>query len=128
MSAVLGFTSARSGGVGMSKPSIERRRYKRHPICCPVTIHDEHRSDPLKSQAVNVSDGGLLLAVEPTYVPPMDHQIEIKLMVPRSTANTHMLEEFQLKARVARHEMLASNDLVGVALQFQPATDLGLEV
>ena len=51
----------------------------------------------------------------------------ISFAVPRSTANTYMLEDFSAQARVLRHQPLRNADLAGVAVQFVQPIDLGLE-
>jgi hypothetical protein len=111
----------------MANGLLERRVHKRLGLSCPIMLSGEHEAQPLKSKTINVSNGGVFLAVPVHQVPSHGASVSLRLLVPRSTPNTYMLEEFQSQAKVLRHEMLKDNTQVGVALVFDRKIDLGLE-
>jgi c-di-GMP-binding flagellar brake protein YcgR len=86
------------------------------------------KEEVVRAKAVDVSDGGAMLAVPIKVVPHLSERVRVVLSVPRETPNTRMVEEVSCEARVVRHQPLEDNEVVGVALQFQPAQTLGLEV
>lgn len=110
---------------------IERRQNKRFAIRCGAAVLASPGQAAIKVRTINVSDGGALLEVPVASVPPQacpGESIEVTLSVPRSTANTYMVEQLASPARVIRHEMLNDNSLVGLALQFLRPLELGIEV
>jgi c-di-GMP-binding flagellar brake protein YcgR len=107
--------------------AAERRQDKRFPLACPVVLLDDEKDSPLKARTVNVSDGGLLLSMPSEAAPEQDRRLTVRLLVPRSTPNTYMLEEFVGQARVLRHQELA-DDSSAVAVQFVKRLRLDLEV
>ena len=111
----------------MAKNGAERRRHKRHRIACPLSILRFGAAEPLTGKTLDVSDGGAILAIPIKAVPRVSERVKVVLGVPRSTANTYMLEEVPCEARVVRHQPMDDNSVVGVALQFSPALDLALE-
>ena len=116
----------------MAKSAVERRRHKRHRIPCPVRLlrssKDKANGEVVRGKTLDVSDGGAMLAVPIKAVPHLSERVRVVLSVPRETPNTRMVEEVSCEARVVRHQPLEDNEVVGVALQFQPAQTLGLEV
>ncbi|HUT60516.1 MAG TPA: PilZ domain-containing protein [Phycisphaerae bacterium] len=111
----------------MVRRASERRKHTRHALACPVSLSREDEKLLAQSKTVNISDGGALVAVPSKSVPRLDQKVALVFSVPRSTANTYMLEEFTGRARIVRHQPLTDNDQVGVAIQFLPAMSLGLE-
>ena len=111
----------------MSQRGIERRRHKRFALGCPITLADAEGTEGLKSKTVNVCDGGAFLAVPAKVVPPKDRKLTVRLLVPRTTPNTYLLEEFTSEAHVVRHDMLEDNASVGLALRFTQPLTLDLE-
>ena len=116
----------------MAKSVAERRRHKRYRVPCPASLlragKGSQKEEAVQARAVDLSDGGAMLAVPIKAVPHVSEKVRVVLNVPRETPNTRMLEEFTCEARVVRHQPLEDNTVVGVALQFQPAQSLGLEV
>ena len=112
----------------MAKSTAERRKHKRHRIACPLSILRSGAKEPLQGKTLDVSDGGAILPIPIKAVPRVSERVRVVLAIPRSTANTYMLEEVPVEARVVRHQPMEDNSVVGIALQFSPAQDLGLEV
>ena len=105
----------------------ERRRYKRLPLACPVSLNDAGGEPVGQSRGLNISDGGMLLPLPPERAPEAGSQVRATFSVPRSTPNTFLLEEFSCKAFVVRQEP-ENERSCQVALRFEPPLDLGLEV
>jgi len=95
---------------------------------CPVVLTGGDDEPLASAKTLNVSDGGALVPIPPEEVPACGTEVSIRLSVPRSTPNTHMLEEFSCRGRILRHQPLASDRLAGVAMQFVKPQELSLEV
>ena len=72
--------------------------------------------------------GGVLLPIPIKVVPRVSERVRVLLAIPRTTPNTHMVEEVLCEARVVRHQPMENDEVVGVALQFQAPLTLGIEV
>ena len=101
----------------MSDSGTERRAYKRFAMPCPSQVANPDAAESVKGKALNVSDGGMFLAMPVRDLPPQDTTVRVRFSVPRSTPNTYMLEDFACKAQVVRHEALTDDSLAGVALK-----------
>ena len=112
----------------MGKTAKERRKYKRTQLTCPARLLDGEGNVLAKSTTSNLSDGGAFLAVPIDHLPRRGSRLTIGLSVPRSTANTYMLEEFSSPARVVRHEPMQDDTLAGVGVRFDGPIQLQLEV
>jgi c-di-GMP-binding flagellar brake protein YcgR len=112
----------------VGKSAVERRKFKRHNIGCAVALQRPASQGPVASKTVDVSDGGALLVIPIKNVPRLSERVNVVLALPRSTANTYMVEEVACEARVVRHQPMEDDEVVGVALQFNPVQKLGLEV
>jgi c-di-GMP-binding flagellar brake protein YcgR len=110
--------------------AAERRKYKRHRLACVVALHRHSAGEAVKSKTLDVSDGGAMLTIpiKNVSVPKVNERVRVVLALPRSTPNTFMIEEVTCEARVIRHQPMEDDDVVGVALQFSAAQNLGLEV
>ena len=60
-------------------------------------------------------------------VPGLRQEVHTCVAVPRTTSNTHILEDFELDATVVRHHAMQDANLVAVALRFCSAADLNME-
>jgi c-di-GMP-binding flagellar brake protein YcgR len=112
----------------VGKSAVERRKHKRHKLGCAVALQMRSAAEAVKSKVMDVSDGGALLTIPIKSVPRLSERVKVVLALPRSTANTYMVEEVSCDARVVRHQPMEANDVVGVALEFSPPQNLGLEV
>ena len=116
----------------MAKSVAERRRHKRYRVPCPASLlragKGSQKEEAVQARAVDLSDGGAMLAVPIKAVPHVSEKVRVVLNVPRETPNTRMLEEFSCEARIVRHQMLVDNSYAGVALQFVSTQPLALEV
>ena len=90
-------------------------------LACPVVL-----DGPVKGTCINVSDGGVLVPLEPSAAPPVGNHVKLRLAVPRSTPNTYMPEQILALARVIRHEADGQDGQFAVAFQFDPPLNLGL--
>jgi c-di-GMP-binding flagellar brake protein YcgR len=93
-----------------------------------VLLHDDSRDSPVKTRTIDVSDGGVYLTAPTSQASEPGKQVALKLLVPRSTPNTYMLEEVNAQATVIRHDALKDNSRVGVAMRFMSPQQLNLEV
>jgi c-di-GMP-binding flagellar brake protein YcgR len=118
------------GSKMVAKHTVERRRHKRHRVSCLAKMlrESKDKSEAVKTRSIDLSDGGAMLAIPIKVVPRISEKIRVVLSVPRETPNTRMVEDFSCEARVIRHQPLRDNEVVGVAVQFQPTVRLGLEV
>ena len=113
----------------MATRNTERRRHKRYPLPCPARISTGTGSQEAQGRTVNVSDGGVFVAVPLSWpLPACDEAVDVVFSLPRSTPNTYMLEEVRSTARVLRHQPLKNDRLAGLALQFAKPLDLAVEV
>jgi hypothetical protein len=112
----------------MSSRAAERRRHKRQALACPVIVASPHGRVLGQTKAINLSDGGVYIPLPLDSVPTPSSRVKLVISVPRTTANTYMLEEFNCSARVLRHHPLLDEKLAGVALQFVESVQFGLEV
>ena len=112
----------------MSEMSKERRRHKRFKLTCPTVLADSRGRELLRTRTLDVSDGGLLLAVPRGNLMPVGEAVQVGLQVPRETPNTRMLEDVRAEAWVVRHQELPGSDDVGLTLIFAQPLSLELEV
>lgn len=111
----------------MGTRATERRRHRRFEVACPTTLLAPAVGEA-KATSVNVSDGGMLLAIPSARLPRPGEQVELRFRVPRRTPNTFLLEAFSCRARVVRHEGTPEVSDHAVGLEFQAPLDLGIEV
>jgi len=111
----------------MAKQSIDRRLHKRLDLACLTAVRAGQAQTLADGRTINISDGGMLLAVPAKALPARGSRVELVFSVPRSTPNTYMLEEFRSPARVVRHQPLKERGLTGLALQFAKPLDMVLE-
>jgi c-di-GMP-binding flagellar brake protein YcgR len=112
----------------VGKSVDERRKHKRHRVSVVIALQRPASAEPLKSKTLDVSDGGAMLTIPIKNVPKLSERVRVLLSLPRSTANTYMVEEVACDARVVRHQPMEADDVVGIALQFSATQNLGLEV
>jgi len=104
--------------------SAERRQHQRFDVPCRLRLElpDGHG---LRARAINVSDGGAYFAAE--KVPAVGQEVNVRLGIPRDTANTFFLEQFAASAKVVRHDPPEKEGQgVGVALRFEKSLSLDL--
>ena len=94
----------------------ERRIYRRVPLVCDVWQRGQRRIPApamlgrmggLAGRTLNVSDGGALVQLTSlpdaaVSHPSVGQRIELTLALPRSTADTFLLEHVQVEAEVIR--------------------------
>ena len=112
----------------MADAAAERRAHKRFTVPCPSEIADLKGADSIKGKALNLSDGGLLMAMPVETLPARNSVVRVNFSLPRSTLNTYMLEDVACKAEVIRHEPMKDESLAGVALKFTEPISLMIEV
>ena len=112
----------------MADAAAERRAYKRFTMPCVSEIGDVNGADGIKGKAVNLSDGGLLVAMPVETLPARDSMVRVNFSLPRSTPNTYMLEDVACKAKVIRHEPMKDDSMAGVALKFTEPVSLMIEI
>ena len=113
----------------MIRKRSERRCCKRTELSCPLIVLDDKGHVLFKIRTVNVSDSGVYFETPASNLPHggMPGDMALRISVPRSTANTFMLEEFQANARLVRAEPLASEDLAAMALEFTEPLAMDLD-
>jgi len=111
----------------MSKSRKERRKHRRFDLSCPVKIEGAGNAIH-QARALNVSDGGVFVTVPIDALPALGRELNLHLAVPRTTANTYMLEDFNPGAKVIRHQPMTDSRQAGLAMQFTKPLELMLEV
>ena len=106
----------------------ERREYTRTDIVCAVVVRDEADSERIRGKALNLSDGGAMLAIPMHTLVELAPSLHMTVSVPRATANTRMYEEVTSEATVVRHQPMVDENIVGIAVRFSAPLDLQLEV
>ncbi|HUX01983.1 MAG: PilZ domain-containing protein [Phycisphaerae bacterium] len=102
----------------------ERRKHERFDVPCRLRVELPDGGD-LRARAVNVSDGGAYFVAD--MPPRIGQQVQVRLGVPRDTANTFFLEQFAAGASVVRHvPPKRDGEGVGVALRFEKIVPLDL--
>jgi len=112
----------------MSKSRKERRKHPRFDLSCPIRIEGDAGNALHRTRALNVSDGGVFVAVPIDALPPFGSELNVQFSVPRTTPNTYMLEEFSSRAKVVRHQPMKDSRQAGLAMRFAEPLELMLEV
>jgi hypothetical protein len=112
----------------MAKNTAERRGNPRLDLACPASLYNRAGELIVRTKTVNVSDGGLLVAVPVQELGRLEEHANVAFSVPRSTATTYMLEDFACPARIVRHQPMVDDDFAAVALAFEKPQDLSLAV
>lgn len=111
----------------MSDVRPERRRHKRQRLACPIRLSTEEGRVLARTRTMDISDGGLLLPLPDGTALAVGSRVRADFSVPRSTANTYLLEDFSSDAAVVRQQAPAIAHPCHIALQFHSALNLGLE-
>lgn len=102
----------------------ERRKYRRFDTPCRLRVQlptGEH----IRTRTLNVSDGGAYFLTEDEI--EAGQEVNVRVAVPRDTANTFFLEQFAAKARVVRREQPPDGETgARVALEFEKELALDL--
>jgi len=112
----------------MGKQHAERRKHKRHDLPCPIRLFSQAGEQIATGKTLNISDGGALVPVSGHILPRLRESVNLTFSVPRSTANTYMLEDFACCATVLRHEVVAADDQACLAMEFVRPLHLVIEV
>ena len=109
----------------MTPSREERRAHVRLNLTCPIVVIDSEGRELVRTQTLNISNGGLLLAPAEK---PIDRgqSVQVNLRVPRSTENTFMFEDVSTVAKVLRHQRINGGD--APAMAFVQPVELDLEV
>lgn len=111
----------------MTDIHFDRRRYRRFDLPCPVTLLEGDK--PLATtHTLNISDGGVLLALPLKDLPEAGRKLTVKLALPRSTASTHMVEKVRSEGLIKRHQPLTDDRYAAVAVEFIEPVGLAIEV
>lgn len=81
-----------------------------------------------EGRTVDLSDGGTFVATGAETPQGLPERVNVTLSVPRSTANTYMVEEVAAEANVLREQLAGNQGEAGLALQFRRQLALRLEV
>ncbi len=112
----------------MANQTSERRRYRRHELTCPVTIHNPGGEVLFQAKTANISDGGIFVAAPIESLQKLGKKINLSLRLPRSTPNTFIFEDFACHASIVRHEPLTDDAQAGIAMAFAKPLDLQISV
>ena len=110
----------------MATREPDRRSHPRSKLTCHVKLLDG-AARVIPATSIDVSDGGVLLAMANNSLPQVGSAWRVTLAVPRSTPNTYMLEEFLCEGLVVRHQPLRLKGKAAVALHFPRDVSLGLD-
>lgn len=117
----------------------ERRTHHRQPLVCDVWEHSAAGPDltcsldegGLAGRTLNVSDGGALIQL--TRAPQggrlrQGGRIDLTVALPRSTADTYLIEHVRLPAEVVRVQTVCDDGPANAfAVRFTAPTDLQLD-
>lgn len=104
----------------------ERRKHRRYELDCRAEL-SATPSISLRGRTSNLSDGGMLIAVDAPVLPlAVGQECMVHLSLPRQTANTRMVESRTCPARVCRRSETAGRAML--ALQFLAPQDFLIEV
>lgn len=112
----------------MAGHGAERRKHKRHDLRCPIRLFSRGGTQVAGSKTINISDSGAFVPLPLNFLPQATEPLNVAISVPRSTANTYMLEDFACRATVTRHQPVTDKDQMGVALCFVAPLNLAIEV
>ena len=112
----------------MTTPRNERRAHERYALSGPVTLVNQSGREVPGARLANVSDGGMFVTTPVEHLPAFGSTVEAVFRIPRSTANTHMLEKVRASGRIARQQPMRDDGEAGVAVRFDEPLDLMIEV
>ena len=112
----------------MNEWKSDRREYARTDVVCAVTVSDEAYSDRINGKALNISDGGAMLAIPMDGLTELPPSVRLTMSLPRVTDNTRMYERIDTEATVVRHQPMVDENIAGVAVRFSAPLALQLEV
>jgi len=112
----------------MSEHYSERRVHRRYQMRCPIRLSAGEGLELINGKTANISDGGALLAVTEASMPAPGRELKVDFLVPRSTANTFMLEGFSCNATVVRRQPMNDDKFTGLAIKFSKPLALAIEV
>ena len=114
----------------MSEWQSERRACAREELVCPVIVDVRSDADDerTKGQTMNISDSGAMFTVPVTFLADLPSNVMLSISVPRTTANTRMLEPVATEATIVRHEPMVDEKHAGIAVRFSAPLDLQLKV
>lgn len=112
----------------MSEWQSERRAHAREGLVCPVRVDSDVDNGHTGGYTLNISDSGAMFTVPITFLSNMPSNVKVSIAVPRTTANTHMLERVATEATIVRHEPMVDEEHVGIAVRFSTPLDLQLTV
>lgn len=112
----------------MPRVNDERRQHRRQDLLCPMVVELSGGDALGSTRTINISDGGVLIALPSDALPAPGTEVKVTFSVPRSTPNTYMLEQFACSGQVVRQDSFPDEELTGVALRFDHPIDLMLEV
>ncbi len=102
---------------------VEKRVHQRFELSCPIIITDSHGNKLLRTQTLNVSDGGAAVADRGQF--SVGDVLQAEMKVPRSTPNTFMMEDVPSRAVVIRHQKIQASE--GMAIAFIEPLNLEIE-
>ena len=111
----------------MEQGNVEHRKYERFELPCPVVVSDEQGRELFQAEAINVSDGGMLITAPADQAIPVGETVHLALKVPRAAANTRESEDFFSNASVIRHQPSNEEGRICIALEFSKRLLLGLD-
>ena len=110
----------------MDASGDDRREHRRHDLKCPITVFGRGGEVLTKAETTNISGGGTYLTVPMEVLSKVQRGVNVAFSVSGSSGRARSLEGFAANARVVRHEPMADDKLVGVALAFTREIELGL--
>lgn len=109
----------------MAGNETERRRKPRVKLPCPIRLTQDGGGS-VSASTINISDVGVYASVPSAWSPAPERVLKLKLIVPRYTDSTFMLEEFSCLAKLVRRQPLDDEQFAGVALEFATPMRLSL--
>ena len=116
------------GEYWMNDWKSERREHARTDVICSVIVSDEADGEQIGGKALNISDGGAMLAIPMNGLTELAPSVHVTISVPRVTDNTRMHEQVAAEATVVRHQPMVDENIAGIAVRFSAPLALQLEV
>ena len=107
----------------MTHVPAERRRYPRFELSCPMTLRSKTGNLLVKTETVNISDGGALVLIPSRAFPRIATVLSVELQVPSPTGKRR---EFMCSARVLWNQNVGGGQRA-IAIRFLPTLQLNLE-
>jgi hypothetical protein len=97
---------------------IDRRRYRRRPLRCPIIIRNSAGVVLADTQTLDISPGGALAPVSLQSLPRPSAQVSVEVYVPSPKRPKGATGCHRTSGKVLRHGLLSDERQAAVAIAF----------